>query len=77
MINWRIWHSIIVLGFLIGSTIVVYITFLWAYFYGNKVFAFTINSLGGADLELWVLTACMIISILWIVQYFRRRKKKT
>ena len=75
MINWRIWHTIFALGFLIANSVTMYITFLYAYFFGDKIFAFTINSLGEADIELIFLTIGMAISALWICTYFGRVRK--
>lgn len=62
------------LGILFANSIVLYATFLFAYFINNYVFAISINSINEADFELWFLTACNIFAVLGILQYIMYKK---
>ena len=44
-----------------GLSLVLFITFLWAYFFNNYWFTVNINSFGEADIELLLLIGVMLI----------------
>ncbi|MBN2603947.1 MAG: hypothetical protein JXA91_07450 [Candidatus Thermoplasmatota archaeon] len=49
------------LGFLVANSIVLYITFLWAYFFNDFVFSASINKFGEAHVEFIILPLTIII----------------
>jgi hypothetical protein len=62
---------------LIANSMVLYITFLWAYFFNNFVFAVNINTIGEAHLEFFILPASIFLGIygtINLIKYLPRRQ---
>jgi len=51
------------LGSLAANSVVLYITFLWAYFFNDYVFSTRINALGEAHIEFVVLPISIILGL--------------
>ena len=63
---------------LLVNSIVLYITFLWAYFSNNYVFSTNINSLGEAHIEFILLPLTIILGIyasIYLFKYIPRQIK--
>ena len=50
------------LGFLWGMSLVLFITFVWAYFFNNMVFSINLNSMGEATFELIFVGFCLFLA---------------
>jgi len=61
---------------LIANSIVLYISFLWAYFSNNYIFSARINDLGEAHLEFILLPLSIILGLYAAINLFRYMPKK-
>jgi len=62
---------------LIANSIVLYITFLFAYFSNNYVFSININSYGEAYLEFIVLPISLVVGLYSVVNLFKQIKPES
>jgi heme/copper-type cytochrome/quinol oxidase subunit 2 len=56
---------------LAANNIVLYVTFLHAYFFNDYTFSAHINQYGEAHVELFVLGASLIIGLLTVIHFMR------
>jgi len=56
---------------LIANTVILYVTFVWAYFFNDFVFRANINKLGEAPSELIILTISIIVGFYTIFSFFK------
>lgn len=75
MLNKRVLLYAIGLGALVANSISLYITFLWAYFINDMVFATNINCYGEAQLEMIVIPITMIVGFWSIFDIFKNKVK--
>lgn len=61
---------------LIANSIVLYISFLWAYFSNNYVFSARINDFGEAHFEFILLPVTLILGAYGVVNLFKYVPKK-
>ena len=61
---------------LIANSIVLYISFLWAYFSNDYVFSARINDLGEAHFEFVLLPVTIILGLYAVVNLFRHMPKQ-
>ena len=62
---------------MIANSIVLYITFLFAYFSNNYVFSININSYGEAYLEFIVLPISLVVGLYSVVNLFKQIKPES
>jgi len=62
---------------LISNSVVLYITFLWAYFTNNMVFSARINDFGEAHFELVFLTLSIFLGSYAVIKLFNIIPYKT
>jgi hypothetical protein len=60
------------LGFLIANNIVLYLTFLWAYFFNDYVFSTNINAFGEANFEFVILPISIILGVYACFSLFKQ-----
>ena len=60
------WGKFISLSFLLATNLVMYATFLLAYFSESKSVLVSINKVGEANFELWVMGFMTILSIVMV-----------
>jgi len=65
------------LGCLVSNSIVLYITFLWAYFFNGYVFATQINAFGEAHVEFILLPISIILGFYASFSLFNQMLKGT
>lgn len=65
------------LGCLVSNSIVLYITFLWAYFFNGYVFAAQINAFGEAHIEFIMLPISIILGLYASFSLFKQMLKST
>jgi len=65
------------LACLIANTIILLITFLWAYFYNDFVFSARINDFGEAHLELIFLPITLVLGLYASINFFKKQPTKT
>ena len=63
------------LGCLAANSVVLYITFLWAYFFNDYVFSTRINALGEAHIEFVVLPISIILGLYASFSLFKQMLK--
>jgi hypothetical protein len=61
---------------LIANSVVLYISFLWAYFSNDYVFSARINDFGEAHLEFILLPLTIILGVYAVLILFRQIPKK-
>ena len=61
---------------LVANSIVLYGTFLWAYFSNNYVFAVNINAIGEAHIEFILLPTTIILGSYAAVTLFRHMPRR-
>jgi len=65
------------LGCLVSNSIVLYATFLWAYFFNGYVFAAQINAFGEAHIEFIMLPISIILGLYASFSLFKQMLKST
>ena len=73
ILNKRLLVYAIGIGSLISNSMILYITFIWAYFSGH--YTVTINEFGEASLEMIVLPLSIIIGVWTVFHMFRNEVK--
>lgn len=61
---------------LIANSLVLYISFLWAYFSNNYVFSARINDFGEAHFEFVLLPVTLVLGVYAVINLFRHVPKK-
>lgn len=59
------------LGFLVANNLVLYFTFLSAFFSPDQAVRVTVNSMGEAWLEFFVLPFCLLVSLWALIEVLR------
>lgn len=65
------------IGSLLANSIVLYITFLFAYFSNDYVFSININKYGEAYLEFIIIPTFLVFGIYAVVTLFKQIKPNT
>jgi len=59
---------------LVANSVILYITFLFAYFSNNYVFSININNYGEAYIELIIIPVSLLLGIYAVVNLFKQIK---
>jgi len=62
---------------LISNSIVLYVSFLWAYFSNDFVFSFRINDFGEAHIEFILLPLTIVLGFYSFIVLFKNITRKT